>query len=143
MLDKYFVLEKYDGKENESEFVKYIDSKEKQISWWFKNGDNGKDYYAIKYFNTSTKEDSLFYPDWIIKFKNGKIGIFDTKAGRTATDTEGKAEALAAKLIALGANYVGGISVFGDGVWYYNDSKKYEYTLGKMNKDWKKMEVLF
>lgn len=143
VLDKFFLLENYDGRENEIEFMKYIDSKKKQIEWWFKNGNSGKDFYAIKYSNTTFKQDSLFYPDWIIKFNDGRIGIFDSKKGNTAINTEGRAEALAKKLKELGKKFVGGIAVKENGVWYYNCSENYEYTPGKLNKDWKTMEDVF
>ena len=145
ILDKFYVLEKYNGKDNEMAFKDYIDKKKSKIEWWFKNGDSGKEYFAIKYFNTTYKEEKLFYPDWIIKFKDGSIGIFDTKKGKTAENTEGRAEALATKIKELRKNYVGGIAVFESGVWHYNGSEKYSYQKGKMEEDknWKKFEDLF
>jgi type III restriction enzyme len=142
-LNKFYInKDAYDGKPNEVEFINYIDSKKKHIEWWFKQG-RGQEYFAIKYFNTTDKEYSLFYPDWIIKFKNGRIGIFDTKSGRTATDTEGRAPALAEKLKEFGKKFVGGIAIKENAVWYYNDSSDYEYIPRKLNKDWKLFETLF
>lgn len=144
VLDKFYVKkDDYRGKQNEINFMKYIDNKSGQIEWWFKNGDHGKEFYAIKYFNTSQKRDALFYPDWIIKFNDGRIGIFDTKSGITAENTEGRAEELANKLIELGDLYIGGITIYENGIWYYNDSKKYEYIRGSLNSDWKQFESLF
>jgi len=146
VLDKLFLLKTYRGKDNELRFLDYIDKKD-LIDWWFKNGNQGKEYFAIKYFNTIEKKDSLFYPDWIIRLKNGKIGIFDTKEGDTATDqeTKDKAKALAQKLKALGKDFIGGIAVFENGVWYYNDSEKYSYQKGHIGKDsnWKFLENIF
>ncbi|MDO8676818.1 MAG: DEAD/DEAH box helicase family protein [Candidatus Azambacteria bacterium] len=146
-LDKCFTLKIYKGKENELKFIKYLESKGKKIDWWFKNGNQGKDYFAIKYFNIVDGKDELFYPDWIIRFKNGKIGIFDTKQGQTASDIEtaNKAKALALKLKALGKGYVGGIAVFENGVWNYNSAPNYSYQKGKMSQDknWKPFENLF
>jgi type III restriction enzyme len=145
VLEKFYVLKEYDGKDNEMDFKDYIDKKKGKIEWWFKNGDHGKEYYAIRYFNTTDKEERLFYPDWIIKFKDGRVGIFDTKKGNTAENTEGRAEALAKKLKELGKSYVGGIAVFENGVWHYNRSEKYKYHKGKIedDKNWKKFEDLF
>jgi len=147
VLDKLFVLKTYQGKENELRFVKYIDSKNKHIDWWFKNGNQGKDYFAIKYYNSIDGKDELFYPDWIILFKNGKVGIFDTKEGQTLTSQEtiDKAKYLALKIKELDKKYVGGIVAFENGVWHYNDSKNYSYKKGKMNQDknWKPFEILF
>jgi type III restriction enzyme len=146
-LDEVFLLQSYRGKENEMKFIEYIESKDKNIDWWFKNGNQGQEYFAIKYHNSIDGKDELFYPDWIIRFKNGKIGIFDTKHGQTATaqETADKAKALALKLKELGNNYVGGIAVFENGVWNYNNSENYSYNKGKINEDknWKPFENLF
>lgn len=142
VLDKYYILkENYRGKENEQNFMKYIDTKKDSIEWWFKNGDYGKDYFAIIYYNTTSKREALFYPDWIIKFKSGKVGIFDTKSGSTA-NTEGRAKGLAKRIEELGNNYVGGIVIKENGIWYYNNSVNYEYIPGKLNDDWKLFEDL-
>lgn len=150
VLDKCYFLKEYEGKINEARFRKYIDTKKDKIEWWFKNGDYGKEYFAIKYWNSKEKAFRLFYPDWIIKFKDGRIGIFDTKAGDTALpeqsfgpNTKDKAKALSIKLKGLGKNYVGGIAVFENGVWYHNNSEEYDYAPGRLNKDWKRFEELF
>src|SRR3989338_3097812 len=87
-LDKCFVLKDYNGKDNELNFIKYLESKSKKIDWWFKNGNYGQEYFAIKYFNSVDDKEALFYPDFIIRFKNGMIGIFDPKDGQTAEDPE-------------------------------------------------------
>lgn len=146
-LNQCFILKKYKGKPNEVKFIKYLESKGKKIDWWFKNGNQGKDYLAIKYHNSHEEKDDLFYPDWIIRFKTGKIGIFDTKAGQSARDQEtiDKATALSIKLKGLGNKYVGGIAVFENGVWYYNSSPKYQYHEGKLSQDknWQPLESLF
>jgi len=146
-LDKCFVLKDYRGIDNELNFIKYFESKGKKIDWWFKNGNQGKEYFAIKYFNNVDGKESLFYPDFIIRFKNGKIGIFDPKKDQTATDPEtaDKVKALALKIKELGKGYVGGIAVFENGVWNYNGSEKYHYQKGKISQDknWKPMEKLF
>jgi len=146
-LDKCFVLKDYRGKDNELNFIKYIESKGKKIDWWIKNGNQGKEYFAIKYFNSVDDREALFYPDFIIRFKNGKIGIFDPKKGQIAEDPEtaDKAGALALKLKELGRGYVGGIAIFENGVWNYNCSKKYHYQKGKISRDknWQPMEKLF
>lgn len=146
-LDACYFLKIYDGRKNELAFKDYIDSKN-EIEWWFKNGDQGKEYFAIKYYNNVDQKEELFYPDWIIRFNDGRIGIFDTKDGRTATDqeTKDKAGALAQKLKELGKKYIGGIALFENGVWYFNDGAEYEYIEGKSvndNKNWKRFEILF
>jgi len=139
--DFYIRKDNYDGKPNEASFISYIDGKKRYIEWWLKQG-IGQEYFAIKYFNTTDKKYSLFYPDWILKFKDERIGIFDTKSGRTATDTEGRAPALAKKLKELGKKFVGGIVVKESGIWYFNDSENYKYIPGKLDKSWRKFEDL-
>ena len=146
-LDKCFVLKDYKGKPNELNFIKYLESKGKKIDWWIKNGNQGKEYFAIKYYNSVDDKEALFYPDFIIRFKNGRKGIFDPKEGQIAKDPEtaDKTKALALKLKELGKGYVGGIAVFENGVWNYNCSEKYNYQKGKMSRDknWQSMEKLF
>ncbi len=146
-LDKCFVLKDYRGKENELKFIKYLESKGKQIDWWFKNGNQGKEYFAIKYFNSIDDKEALFYPDFIIRLGNGKVGMFDAKKDQTAGDREtaNKAESLVLKLKELDKNYIGGIVVFEGGVWNYDSSKKYHYQKGKISQDknWQPMEKLF
>jgi len=68
-----------------------------------------RNFYCLKYYNTAKNKKQLFYPDWILKFKDGRIGIFDTKSGFTAQNPEGRAEGLANKLKELnekGGNYL-------------------------------------
>jgi len=134
-------LRNYDGKQNEENFVRYIDRKTDSVKWWLKNGDSGKDAFSLLYFNKTNQKDSVFYPDWIIQFNNGKVGIFDTKAGQFL-NTEGRAEGLARKLQELGNNFVGGIARFSNGVWEYCDSVDYD-DVTPSNNEWKLIEDLF
>ncbi|MCH7974714.1 MAG: hypothetical protein IH949_12680, partial [Bacteroidetes bacterium] len=134
-------LRDYTGRRNEENFVNYIDQKEVSIKWWLKNGDSGIDAYSLQYLNKTKQKDSLFYPDWIIQFENGKVGIFDTKAGQSL-NTEGRAKGLSEKLEELGNNYVGGIARFANNVWEYCDSVDYDDVTPSKNK-WKPMEELF
>ena len=79
----------------EEKFVEYLDSKNEFIEWFWHNGqEHMEQNFGIKYNKNST-----FQPDFIIKFKNGKIGIFDTKSmTNNILDTLEKAEALQAYL---------------------------------------------
>jgi len=147
-LDKFYLLPTYQGRDNEIKFVKYLEKKRGKIEWWFKNGNQGKDYFAVRYMNEDSKKEELFYPDWIILFKNGTIGIFDTKKGRTATDndTAYKAQALQKKLKEFGKKYIGGIVIEEGAVWYYNNGTTYSFKDGQSvndSKDWKPFEDLF
>ena len=62
----------------EVEFVKYLEEHSQWIDWWYKNGDKGKQHYAIPYGEGKTK--SLFYVDFVIRMKNGHVYLFDTKS---------------------------------------------------------------
>ncbi|MEI8087797.1 MAG: DEAD/DEAH box helicase family protein, partial [Paludibacter sp.] len=143
----FYLQKEYKGRENESAFIQFLEGLNGKIDWWFKNGSEGKDYYSLRYYNTAFKEEKLFYPDWIIRFADGRIGIFDTKGGQTAINPEGRAEALAQKIKLLNTlgetKFVGGLIVSENGQWYYNGYEEYEYTPGKMNKYWKLMTELF
>ncbi len=143
---KPFMLPKnYSGKKNETDFIKYLDSKYESIEWWFKNG-VGKEYLAFKYYDEQDQKDRLFYPDWIIKFKSNRIGIFDTKGGFTADEvkTKYKNEELQRRIKDLNNKsqykYIGGIVISDNGIWKYNNSDLYNPN----NKDdWKDMNEIF
>lgn len=75
----------------EKEFIEYLEANSKDIKWWWQNGDEHMALnFGIKYNSKST-----FQPDFIVSFKNGKTGIFDTKAsGYNEDDNKFKSEAL-------------------------------------------------
>ena len=144
------LLEKYAGRENEVKFIQVLESNPQHIEWWFKNG-TGKDAYGIRYIDHTTNKERIFYPDWIIKFRGKDVlGIFDTKGGFTASESEvkDKAEVLAAKIANLNFNkqkryiYVGGIVIMQEGLWLFNNELNYtNYTTNKSV--WKNFTDLF
>lgn len=77
----------------EKAFKEYLKSNEAHISWWYKNGDSGKEHFAVPY---EDKDEvlRLFYVDFVIKFKSGKIGLFDTKTKRSDPEAPNKHNAL-------------------------------------------------
>ena len=148
LLHPFFLGKQYTGRKTEEEFAKYLDSQD-CIEWWFKNGDNGKDWFAIRYYNEERNDDALFYPDWIFRRQDGTIGIFDTKGGQTASslETKNKAEALQKRIALLNAQkgkhiFIGGIAIAANGVWYYNDNTVYSYANGNTD-GWKQMQDIF
>ena len=149
LLDSFYLRKNYNGRKTEEAFAKYLDQQE-TIEWWFKNGDSGKDWLAIRYYNEVANQEALFYPDWIYKKKDGTIGIFDTKGGITASDTstKNKAEALQKRIATLNAwhretiRYEGGIVIQSNGLWYYNDSDAYNYQSSSTG-GWRNMNELF
>lgn len=64
----------------EKDFVAYLEQNSQYIDWWYKNGDKGKQHYAIEYTIGDEQVKSLFYVDFVIRMKNGHIYLFDTKS---------------------------------------------------------------
>ncbi|MCB2289752.1 DEAD/DEAH box helicase family protein [Clostridium sp. CS001] len=89
-----------------------------KIEFWYKNGDNGSEYFSIVY-ELEGEGIRSFYPDYIIKFVDGRIGILEAKDKK---DSEAKTKAKAERLYQYiqeennkGKNLIGGIVAdFGD-----------------------------
>ena len=92
----------------EKAFIDFL-GKSKNVEWWFKNGDRNATYFAVPY--EENEESKPFYVDFIVKFKGGRIGLFDTKSGRTIKDAREKSDGLQAYLKEYGKrkNLFGGI----------------------------------
>jgi len=130
-MKPFYINKQYKGRENETNFIKYLESK-KSILWWYKSGDYGSQYFSIPYFNEVKKTEKLFYPDWIIMTQDKQILIFDTKAGITAdqTDTKNKAEELQKWLKSHKIAGFGGIvAQTKDGIWKVNKKATYSYNV--------------
>jgi len=69
-----------DGRwKTETAFIDFLE-KSPNVEWWFKNRDRDATFFAVPYNNG---EEKPFYVDFIVKMKDGRIGLFDTKAGLT------------------------------------------------------------
>lgn len=64
----------------EKEFAAFLEANSQYIEWWYKNGDKGKQHYAIEYMQGEEGAKALFYVDFVIRMKNGHIYLFDTKS---------------------------------------------------------------
>ncbi|MEW6618059.1 MAG: DEAD/DEAH box helicase family protein [bacterium] len=64
----------------ETAFIDFLEKSDNKVEWWFKNGDRDATFFAISYDNGKKKP---FYVDFIVKLKDERIGLFDTKAGLT------------------------------------------------------------
>lgn len=54
------------------------------VIWWYKNGDNGSEYFSIPYYDYEKQKQRLFYPDFIFLKRVGeeeRIFIAETKGG--------------------------------------------------------------
>ncbi len=129
--------QKNDASQVEKDFTNYLESKTDEIEWWHKNGENDAKHFAIPYDDKGTNR--AFYVDWIVKYKNGKIGLFDTKSGITAETAKSKAEGLYQYIKeqnTKGKNLFGGIVIMKDGSWRYNDNEIYEFNKNDL-RSWK------
>lgn len=133
-MSPFYIEKDYKGEDNEKEFIKLLEEN-KNVVWWYKNGDTGSEFFSISYYNQDENKEKLFYPDWIVK-TNKDIWIIDTKKGVTAElkDTKYKAEALQ-NWVKERKNFVGGIAVKdGPNGWKINSNNNYLYT--QSLKDW-------
>ena len=89
----------------EENFIYHLESS-KKVEWWFKNSILNSESFAVPY--TDINQKKLFYVDFIIKLKNGKIGFFDTKSGDTIMDSKSKIDGLRNYLL-VSKKYFGGI----------------------------------
>ncbi|MBU0477955.1 DEAD/DEAH box helicase family protein [bacterium] len=137
----FYLQEAYSGRNNEVEFIKYLESK-KSVIWWYKNGNTGSEHFSLPYYDKEGKKERLFYPDWIVKIKN-KVLVLDTKQGMTADsrDTKYKAEVLQEWLAEQKGKMAGGIIVKASGIWRLNNQKGYSYYTNL--KDWVYLDELF
>lgn len=98
----------------EREFAAMLEANAEYIDWWYKNGDKGCLHFAVEYAD-GTGAKHAFYVDFIIRLKNGKIMLFDTKtAGSEPLAAHLKHNALIAYINgcnACGENLAGGVII--------------------------------
>jgi type III restriction enzyme len=113
-----------------------------QIDWWYKNGEKMERYFAVEYSfldKNAKSRRAAFYPDYIIRFNDGMVGIYDTKAGFTTDNehTRQKAEALQRYIREhADLNLKGGIIKVERDSFYLQDSEEYD-----QDGEWKPFEV--
>jgi type III restriction enzyme len=114
----------------EQEFEKYLESL-LSVVWWYKNGEMRRDYFGIKY--EYQEEIHTFYPDYIIEFADGRVGIFETKDESDRdkeTYTKAKNEALQEYIkkenkTRKTQKLFGGIVVFMNGEWKISEGTEF------------------
>lgn len=117
-------------------FIENYLEKNKNIAWWFKNGDAKNEIYlGIPYIDEKDKP-ATFYPDFVVCYRDGKIGIFDTKGGQTATSGDTKLKAWALQIYIKenkARKLFGGIAKSDkeNMIWTLNQDKKYDYENGE------------
>ena len=123
----------------EKDFINFLEKPDNEVIWWYKSGESEKKYFAVKY-RDSKNIPRGFYVDFIVLTKDGKIGIFDTKSGRTAEDSKQKAEALAKYIKEQNEKHNkklwGGIVVPKNDSFRYNSQDKYQFNETNLGEDW-------
>jgi len=126
---------------SEKTFIDFLDNSGK-VEWWFKNGDRDATFFAVPYDNNKIP----FYVDFVVKFKDGKIGLFDPHSTHLA-DFGSKSDGLQ-KYIKdenkKGKNLLGGIVANTDeknynGRWIYFTENSKGFKKGKF-KNWIDLE---
>lgn len=110
----------------EQRFLNFIDRNKDLIEWIYHNGQEPN----ITNFGIKIEIDKpAFRPDFIIKYKNGFIGIFDTKGINSDPNAANKANALSQyiKTKCKGKNIVGGIVVEVGNLFYVNYNEDCNY----------------
>lgn len=75
----------------EKNFEKFLDNND-HVEWWFKNRESEPKYFAVGY-KDENNYNRAFYVDFIVKFADGTIGLYDTKQGQTASVDAAKIKA--------------------------------------------------
>jgi type III restriction enzyme len=142
VYEEFYNRKQYLGKENEEKFINFLES-QKNIIWWHKQDDSGRDTFAIEYFDTQEKKNRLFYPDFIIKTKN-KVYIVDPKNDITAKsqETADKSDALQKWIKNNQSKYDfeidGGIVIEKHPDWKINRKENYIY---ENTNDWERLKL--
>lgn len=105
------IMENGEPNKLEIDFLNYINSKKDKIDWVWQNGQE----HMESNFGIQKEDGYTFQPDFLVKFKDGRLGIFDTKGvGDREEDNKEKATALIKYLeeeTKKGKNLIGGLVV--------------------------------
>ncbi len=130
----------------ERQFEKFLNDNTEKIVWWWKNGENKNDYFGIKYLYPESVIHT-FYPDYLVQFKDGLLGIFEVKDSGDrdgTTYTEAKASELQEYIKEQnkkGKKLFGGIVIEKNDGWKLNQKDKYDWSRCEKNNwvDWTKL----
>lgn len=135
---KKYACETYWARKNrssvEKDFETYIDNRS-DVEWWYKNGDSGQANLGIQYVYNA--EEHVFYPDWIVKYNDGSVGLYDTKDDMTATAKDIKEKAQALYDYCQKNKIKGGIIVKSGTIWKVHAGNNYSYDSKNLGNAWK------
>lgn len=107
----------------EQEFAAFLERNAAYVDWWYKNGDEGKQHYAVPYEQADGTK-SLFYVDFVVRMKNGQVFLFDTKSEDSDPEAPNKHNALVDYLQAnKDKNLKGGVLIAQGSNWMYSQFK--------------------
>lgn len=128
------------GNTLEEKFIDFLDENEEEIEWFWQNGqENIKTNFGIEKIDST-----VFRPDFIVKFKDGKIGIYDTKGGQYPEDDKIKSNALQKYISeenSKGKNVTGGL-IIKNGEHFMIFNKKEFKTYQEAPKEWEYFDKL-
>lgn len=134
----------------EKSFEKFLDAHADKIKWWWKNGKNSQDYFAIRYEygdGDGVKMPHAFYPDYLVQLEDGRLAILETKDDtEKSRKTKAKSEELQRYIAKHNRSnkkveIFGGIVIWHDGYWRINQAETYQ-TTNEGDINWKKWKVL-
>lgn len=141
-----YVLKKPDGSINylEKDFLNYLDEQEKVVWYW----ENGPELMKINFGISYNSGMNTFQPDFIVKFVDGTVGIFDTKAmDQRVEDTKIKQEALYKYVQSINFNrgnaskIIGGIVIKSGSQFFIYEGNNYHSYSDSIN-EWENFNVL-
>ena len=107
----------------EFQFARWIDAQSEAVDWWYKNGDEGKQHFAVPY-TAQDGRNRCFYVDFIVRMKNGTICLFDTKTHGSDENGAEKNNALYEYVKTYrekGVKMYGGVLIQESDNWYFPD----------------------
>ena len=99
IMQPFYVQEGQSGPEKA--FIEFLEQHE-NVCWWYKNGESESMYFAVPY--TENGEQHPFYVDFIVRLKDGRIGLFDTKGEITIQVAKEKSDGLLAYIKDINRN---------------------------------------
>lgn len=94
----------------EKAFKEFLIDNADKLEYWYKNGDAGREHFAVNYTDIDGIE-RLFYVDFIVRTKDGRIGLFDTKSLRSDISAASKHNGLRRWMEKNGDTYFGGVLI--------------------------------
>lgn len=107
----------------EQSFRQYLEQHREKIAWWYKNGDHGRDNFAISYTDSQGRRAN-FFVDFVIRLRDGSLCLFDTKSFGGDAETVSKHNALLEYIDRYNAEHQvqmrGGIIIQDNSQWLYS-----------------------